>query len=123
MISGELSVEERNSVINRFRDGKERVLVATNVMARGIDVEQVTLVVNYDLPFTPEKVIDYDTYLHRIGRTGRFGKEGIAINFAMDMMDKENIDRIEKHFGKPITLLEISDYEAIEKLGGDNLNE
>ncbi|CAG2172320.1 unnamed protein product, partial [Oppiella nova] len=79
LISGDLSVEERTMALQRFREGQERVLIATNVMARGIDVEQVTVVVNYDLPINVEtREVDKETYLHRIGRTGRFGKEGLA---------------------------------------------
>ena len=81
LISGDLTVEERNAVIHRFREGLERVLIATNVMARGIDVDQVTLVINYDLPVSQESGdVDYETYLHRIGRSGRFGKSGVAVN-------------------------------------------
>ena len=58
-------------VLDRFRDGLERILITTNVMSRGIDVEQVTIVVNYDLPVDVNGKADCETYLHRIGRTGR----------------------------------------------------
>ncbi len=71
LLSGELSVEERIDVLDRFRDAKEKVLITTNVMSRGIDVEQVTIVVNYDLPVDVNGRADCETYLHRIGRTGR----------------------------------------------------
>jgi len=71
MLSGELSVEDRIKVLDRFRDGKEKVLITTNVMARGIDVEQVSVVVNFDLPVDLQGKADCETYLHRIGRTGR----------------------------------------------------
>ncbi|KAE9446322.1 hypothetical protein C3L33_21787, partial [Rhododendron williamsianum] len=58
-----------------FRSGSSRVLITTDLLARGIDVQQVSLVINYDLPTQPEN------YLHRIGRSGRFGRKGVAINF------------------------------------------
>ena len=75
LITGDLTVEERTEILRRFKLGDERVLITTNLMARGIDVEQVTVVINYDLPVNMQtKDIDYETYLHRIGRTGRFGK-------------------------------------------------
>lgn len=66
LITGDLSVEERTSILKRFKDGDERVLITTNLMARGIDVEQVTVVINYDLPVNmATRDIDYETYLHR----------------------------------------------------------
>eukprot|EP00116_Pleurobrachia_bachei_P015470 sb/3475732/ len=66
----------------KYREGRERVLITTNVCARGIDVEQVTVVINFDLPTLHDTgAPDMETYLHRIGRTGRFGKKGVAINF------------------------------------------
>lgn len=72
--AGELTVEQRLAVLDRFRAGLEKVLITTNVLSRGIDVEQVTIVVNFDLPVDLEGKADCETYLHRIGRTGRFGK-------------------------------------------------
>ena len=75
---GELPQRERDSVMASFRGGESRVLVTTDVWARGIDVAQVSLVVNYDMP--PRR----EAYLHRIGRSGRFGRKGVAISFATD---------------------------------------
>uniref|UniRef100_A0A8C6ZNC8 RNA helicase n=1 Tax=Nothoprocta perdicaria TaxID=30464 RepID=A0A8C6ZNC8_NOTPE len=97
MLTAELTVEQRADVIQRFRDGKEKVLVTTNVCARGIDVKQVTIVVNFNLPGTWSKEPDFETYLHRIGRAGRFGKKGIAFN----MVERRNLHLvrlIEEHF-------------------------
>ncbi|KAF7493366.1 ATP-dependent RNA helicase DDX19A [Sarcoptes scabiei] len=120
LISGDLTVEQRNEALLRFRDGLERVIVATNVMARGIDVERVTIVINYDLPTNPEtRDIDYETYLHRIGRTGRFGKEGLAINFVGDDRAMQMIHKLEDHFKKKIENLNALDVDAIEKIGND----
>lgn len=74
VLSGELTVEQRLAVLDRFRAGLEKVLITTNVLSRGIDVEQVTIVVNFDLPVDQLGNADCETYLHRIGRTGRFGE-------------------------------------------------
>uniref|UniRef100_A0A060TF75 ATP-dependent RNA helicase FAL1 n=1 Tax=Blastobotrys adeninivorans TaxID=409370 RepID=A0A060TF75_BLAAD len=75
---GDMDQKERDQVMNEFRGGKSRVLISTDVWARGIDVQQVSLVINYDLPSHREN------YLHRIGRSGRFGRKGVAINFVTD---------------------------------------
>ena len=82
---------ERNKIMQEFRTGKARVLVGTNVIARGIDVQSVTLVVNYDIPKSPE------VYLHRIGRSGRFGRKGFAINFITER-DEKLIEIIKEKF-------------------------
>eukprot|EP01123_Difflugia_compressa_P000404 TRINITY_DN10487_c0_g1_i1.p1 TRINITY_DN10487_c0_g1~~TRINITY_DN10487_c0_g1_i1.p1 ORF type:complete len:420 (-),score=85.62 TRINITY_DN10487_c0_g1_i1:94-1353(-) len=72
---GEMPQEEREEVMKKFRAGEFRVLITTDVWARGLDVSQVSLVINYDLPNNRE------LYIHRIGRSGRFGRKGVAINF------------------------------------------
>jgi len=74
-IHGDLTQARREKVLNDFRSGKIKVLIATDVAARGLDIEGVNYVINYDIPDSPE------TYVHRIGRTGRAGKEGRAITF------------------------------------------
>jgi ATP-dependent RNA helicase len=74
MMHGDMPQAERDEIMNSFRQGRSRVLITTDVWSRGIDVDQVSLIVNYDLPTTREN------YLHRIGRTGRFGRKGIAIS-------------------------------------------
>ncbi|TKA56170.1 ATP-dependent RNA helicase FAL1 [Rhodotorula sp. CCFEE 5036] len=72
---GEMPQKERDAIMSEFRSGGSRVLITTDVWARGIDVQQVSLVINYDLPSNREN------YIHRIGRSGRFGRKGVAINF------------------------------------------
>ncbi|KAI3653395.1 hypothetical protein MP228_001342 [Amoeboaphelidium protococcarum] len=72
---GDMSQKDRDAVMKEFRSGASRVLITTDVWARGIDVSQVSLVINYDLPGNREN------YIHRIGRSGRFGRKGVAINF------------------------------------------
>jgi len=71
---GELEQDQRSVILSEFRTGSSRILIATDLLARGIDVHGVSLVINYDLPRNFEK------YIHRIGRSGRFGRKGVAIN-------------------------------------------
>lgn len=117
VLSGDLAVEQRISVLDKFREGKEKVLITTNVLSRGIDVEQVTIVVNFDLPVDMHGKADCDTYLHRIGRTGRFGKRGIAINLVDSEQAMQICKTIEQHFGKKIQYLNAEDSDEIEKIG------
>lgn len=70
------------------------------VIVSGIDIEQVTIVVNFDLPMDQRGRADCETYLHRIGRTGRFGKAGLAINLVDGPQSKNVLKQIEEHFGK-----------------------
>ncbi|KAM5224530.1 ATP-dependent RNA helicase DDX25 isoform 3-T3 [Hipposideros larvatus] len=115
LLSGELTVDQRASIIQRFRDGKEKVLITTNVCARGIDVKQVTVVVNFDLPVNQLGEPNYETYLHRIGRTGRFGKKGLAFN--MIEVDKlPLLMKIQDHFNSSIKQLNPEDMDEIEKI-------
>uniref|UniRef100_A0A061SBT7 RNA helicase n=2 Tax=Tetraselmis sp. GSL018 TaxID=582737 RepID=A0A061SBT7_9CHLO len=72
---GDMPQKERDAIMGEFRGGETRVLISTDVWARGLDVQQVSLVINYDLPNNRE------LYIHRIGRSGRFGRKGVAINF------------------------------------------
>ncbi|XP_067946892.1 ATP-dependent RNA helicase DDX19A-like [Watersipora subatra] len=117
MLTGELEMSQRYSIIERFRDGKEKVLITTNLSARGLDIEQVTIVINYDLPTDKTNTEpDYETYLHRIGRTGRFGKNGIAINFVDGHRTMEILQKIQIHFNKEILKLDASDVDEIEKI-------
>uniref|UniRef100_A0A3Q2SXP4 RNA helicase n=1 Tax=Fundulus heteroclitus TaxID=8078 RepID=A0A3Q2SXP4_FUNHE len=116
LLSGEMQVEQRAAVIERFRDGKEKVLVTTNVCARGIDVEQVSVVINFDLPVDKDGNPDNETYLHRIGRTGRFGKRGLAINMVDSRMSMNILNRIQEHFNKRIERLDTDDLDEIEKI-------
>lgn len=117
LISGDLTTEERNEAFRRFRESNERVIIATNVMARGIDISSVTLVVNYDLPVDPNtREVDCDTYLHRIGRTGRFGREGLALSFVDGPRTLNMIHKLEAYFDRPIIKLDATDVDEIEKL-------
>jgi translation initiation factor 4A len=97
-IHSDLPMSERAKVMNEFRSGVTRVLISTDLTARGIDVYQVSIVVNYDLPTQKE------TYIHRIGRSGRFGKKGNAINFILPE-EKEQLDSIMKFYDTTIEQL------------------
>ncbi len=92
---GEMPQKERDAIMQEFRSGASRVLITTDVWARGIDVQQVSLVINYDLPFNRE------AYLHRIGRSGRFGRKGVAINFVTDE-DVKILHDIEQYYSTQI---------------------
>lgn len=92
---GGMPQQEREEVMADFRATKTRVLIATDVWGRGLDVQQVSLVINYDLPTSREQ------YIHRIGRSGRFGRKGVAINFACDD-DLPTLRDIEQYYGTQI---------------------
>merc|ERR1719169_312029 len=87
----ELDQKERDLIMREFRSGSSRVLISTDLLARGIDVQQVSLVINFDLPQNLEN------YLHRIGRSGRFGRKGVAINFVTNN-DVRTMKDIEKYY-------------------------
>jgi ATP-dependent RNA helicase DeaD len=99
-IHGDVAQNKREKVLKAFKDGSLRILVATDVAARGLDIDSVDYVINFDAPSDP------DTYVHRIGRTGRAGKEGTAISFFLPEERKEVRD-LERRTGKTIERLEI----------------
>lgn len=99
-IHSKMDQSQRDNIMDEFRDGKTRLLLTTDLLARGIDIPQVNLVVNYDLP--PSK----ETYIHRIGRCGRFGKKGISISMVKSD-DQSDIKTLQKM--KQIYKLEIKE--------------
>jgi len=96
-IHGDMPTPQRAERMQRFRSGDCRVLISTDLLARGIDVQQVSLVINFELP-------DRENYIHRIGRTGRYGRKGASINFVTPK-DKHLQDEIEAHY--KIKILEL----------------
>nr|CAD7203050.1 unnamed protein product [Timema douglasi] len=92
---GDMEQRERDVIMRQFRTGSSRVLITTDLLARGIDVQQVSLVINYDLPSNREN------YIHRIGRGGRFGRKGVAINFVTED-DKRTLKDIEQFYNTQI---------------------
>lgn len=104
VIHGGKEQKERLAVLNRFRSGKNKVLIATDVSARGIDIEGVNLVVNYDLPDQAQN------YVHRIGRTGRANQKGEAYSFCSEG-EKVFLNKIEDFIGQPVRVLDIDKKE------------
>jgi ATP-dependent RNA helicase RhlE len=98
-IHGNKAQSARQRALSNFKDQSTRILVATDIAARGIDVDDLQYVINYEIPNIPE------TYVHRIGRTGRAGAEGTAYSFC-DAEEKEYIRDIEKLIGKKIPVAE-----------------
>lgn len=135
---------ERDRIIDEFREGLSKVLITTNVIARGIDIPQVNMVVNYDLPLTlrqgpgGEKYVpDAETYLHRIGkflvlvcnecmftelfvlrvgRTGRFGRRGASINFVHDKRSWEEMREIEQALQREIVRVPTDNFDIMEEV-------
>ncbi len=104
---GDMSQSARTKTMNKFKDGKIDILVSTDVASRGIDVENITHVVNYDIPKYEKD------YVHRIGRTGRLGKEGKAVTF-VSRDEMEFLDRIEEFVESEIKPLDIEDEGRVE---------
>ena len=94
-IHSNMEKSARNQAFNEFRNGKNRVLISSNVTARGIDIQQVSVIINFDLPRCVH------TYLHRIGRSGRWGRKGVGINF-ITRRDISKMREIEKHYSTQI---------------------
>ena len=94
-IHSNMDKSEREVAFTAFKGGKSRVLISSNVTARGIDIQQVSIVINFDLP----KCIN--TYLHRIGRSGRWGRKGVGINF-ITRRDLMKMKEIETHYSTQI---------------------
>jgi len=94
-IHGDMDRNEREKNLNDFKSGNTRVLLSTDLLSRGIDIQQLSLVINFDLPRSKE------TYIHRIGRSGRYGRKGVAINFVTDE-DMTHMSDIEKFYNTEI---------------------
>lgn len=97
-LHGEMEQKERDKIMKEFRNGTSRILLTSDLLARGIDIQQVSLVINYDIPH------DKEMYIHRIGRSGRFGRKGIAINFVTDK-EAPALAEIESHYQTSISEL------------------
>ncbi|KAL2115822.1 hypothetical protein VTJ04DRAFT_10077 [Mycothermus thermophilus] len=108
----------RDALLDDFRLGKSKVLITTNVLARGIDVSSVSMVINYDIPMKMvrgREEPDMETYLHRIGRTGRFGRVGVSISFVYDRKSFEALSQIADYYGIDLVQLSPDDWDATEK--------
>jgi len=114
-LHGDKSQKERTEILKTFRDGGKKLLITTDVAARGIDIPDVDFVVNYDLPDKAEN------YVHRVGRTGRGDRQGQAYSFCSDG-EKEMLKEIEAFLKKEITVLKISDADVKETVVFSNPN-
>ena len=94
-IHGDMTQEDRNKIMKDFRDGNSRVLISTDLLSRGIDIQQISLVINFDIPNNIE------SYIHRIGRSGRYGRKGTAINF-LTFYDQTKLKEIEDYYSTHI---------------------
>jgi len=106
-IHGDLSQDAREGVLNRFRQDQLKVLVATDVAARGLDIEDISHVFNFDLPLDPE------VYVHRVGRTGRAGKTGVAISL-LNPKEEWRLRKIESYTKQKVTLATLPTIEEIQ---------
>jgi superfamily II DNA/RNA helicase len=104
-LHGDMTQPERGEIMKNFRSGRIKVLITTDLLSRGIDVQQVSLVINYDLPMSKE------SYIHRIGRSGRFGRKGLVVNF-LGRLDVPVLREIEVYYSTCIEEmpLDISEY-------------
>jgi len=112
---------ERDAIVEDFRTGKAKVLITTNVLARGIDVSSVSMVINYDIPMKGrnDAEADPETYLHRIGRTGRFGRVGVSISFVFDRKSYQALQDIAQHFEIDLVKLDQDDWDQTEQIVKD----
>ncbi|CAJ2672548.1 DEAD-box ATP-dependent RNA helicase 38 [Trifolium pratense] len=126
-IQGAQEHDERDKIVKEFKDGLTQVLISTDLLARGFDQQQVNLVINYDLPIKHadyrgrEPDPDFEVYLHRVGRAGRFGRKGAVFNLICDEKDEKTVSKIEKHFGthiKEVQRSNVEDYKAALKESG-----
>lgn len=115
-LHGDITQQMRERVLKRFREGTIEVLVATDVAARGLDIDEIDLVINYDLPQDPED------YVHRIGRTGRAGRSGRAVTFAFGR-DLHRLESIERYTRHPIRRERVPSQEQVEGRLADRLFE
>ena len=108
VVHGDFNQADRRERTRKFRQGKVKALVATDVAARGLDLPQVSHVINYDVPFRG------DIYIHRVGRTGRAGQAGTAVNL-VEPHDHKNLQRVEHHIGQALPVLKMKGLAAKAK--------
>ncbi len=115
-IHGNKSQSSRQKALKRFKEGELKVLVATDIASRGIDIDELAYVVNYDLPNVPE------SYVHRIGRTGRAGASGLAISFCMGE-ERAYLRDIQKLIGKSIEVVADHDFVGMEDVASEEVKQ
>ena len=119
ILIGGIENKARDQIIDDFRKLAFKCLISTNVLARGIDVPEVDLVINYDVPMVMDcgfKHPDYANFMHRVGRTGRFGTDGLSLTMISetDEHEEEFVDLIEKHYD--IEIKALKNFEELKKI-------
>jgi ATP-dependent RNA helicase DDX19/DBP5 len=116
-LHGAFEGNARDLLLDEFRSGRTKVLITTNVLARGIDVSSVSMVINYDVPMKGpgEREADPETYLHRIGRTGRFGRVGVSITFIYDKKSYDALQQIAEKYSIDLIRLVPDDWDTTEQ--------
>lgn len=121
--SGIVEDKERDAIIEKVRDGQVKVLLTTDVLSRGVDFRLVNVVINLDPPLRrddTERRADPMSYLHRIGRTGRYGRRGIAVNIVSDKLSQNAYMEIQEYFNRKIKSIEIGKLsEEVQKVNAD----
>ena len=106
-MGGDMDPKNREETIKKFNAGEIQILITTNLLARGYDEKLIQLVINFDIPTrdnpkTHKREADVETYLHRIGRTGRFGTKGIGLSLAANDSDMQYLKQIEDYYNNKI---------------------
>ena len=116
-LHGSLDKDVRDRVVVEFREGKTKIMIATDVLSRGFDLETISLVINFNVPTdkTNSKVM-FETYLHRVGRSGRFGRKGCAFNLYEHEREKQWLGDIERHFQHTIEEAKYDDEDQLEAI-------
>lgn len=102
----------RDEIIEKVKRGEVKVLLTTNLLSRGVDLRHINIVVNADPPIGENRTVDFHSYLHRVGRTGRFGRKGLAVNIVSDADSLRCFKEIENHFGLPFSRGSIDEIAA-----------
>lgn len=127
ILLGDMDIEVRREVLDEFKQGKIRILLTTNVISRGIDNRKVGLVMNLDVPIiynkdrSAPKILDKDTYFHRVGRTGRFGDYGLALNIVDHDEIMEEIQKIGMNYEIKMTEITMENFHQVIKQNEKNL--
>ncbi|KRY12865.1 ATP-dependent RNA helicase DDX19A, partial [Trichinella patagoniensis] len=116
VLSGEMIMEQRAEIVKRFRKGVDRILIATSLCSKGIDIIQVNIVINFDLPRATALEVDIGEYIHRIGHCGRFGRRGLAFTFITEIEGLCGVQMIEYYLSKPVKMLDPFDQKNLTDL-------
>ena len=118
--------KERDETVKRFNSGEIKILITTNLLSRGYDEKLIKLVINFDIPLKKNNnntalIADFETYLHRIGRTGRFGTKGIGLTLVKNDREFKELKEIEKYYNSEIK--QIKDIKEVAEKLKQNLSD